>query len=104
MRVIDASEYRFLSNDEILVDTNFWLLTYDVLGSRDDRGYAELLDYIVSSRLYVTDLILSEFIHASTKIAYRNYCKKGAMIDGITSMTINKQKTSRTIISWLRKQ
>lgn len=76
MRVIDASEYRFLSNDEILVDTNFWLLTYDVLGSRDDRGYAELLDYITSSKLYVTDLILSEFIHASVKIAFKNYCKE----------------------------
>lgn len=76
MKVIDASEYRFLSNDEILVDTNFWLLTYDVLGSRDDRGYAELLDYITSSRLYVTGLILSEFIHASVKIAFKNYCKE----------------------------
>lgn len=74
MKVINASKYKFFSNDDILVDTNFWLLIYDVLGSKDDYGYAELLDHITSSNLYVTDLILSEFIHSSVKIAFKNYC------------------------------
>lgn len=75
MKAIDASNYRFLPMDDILVDTNFWLLVFDVFGSKDDRGYAELLDQITASHLYVTDLIISEFIHSTAKLAFKNYCE-----------------------------
>lgn len=76
MKIEDASKHRFMSMDNILVDTNFWLLTYNVFASRNDRHYSELLDHIFSSRLYVTDLIVSEFIHSSLKIAFKNYQKE----------------------------
>lgn len=76
MKIENASQYHFLPNDSILVDTNFWLLTFDVFGSKDDRGYAELIDHITGANLYVTDLIISEFVHSTVKIAFKNYCNE----------------------------
>ncbi len=73
MIVKDASRYHFMPMDDILVDTNFWLLTYNIFASRNDRHYSELLDRISSSNLYITDLIISEFIHSSLKISFKNY-------------------------------
>lgn len=76
MTIEDASKHRFMPMDDILVDTNFWLFTYNIFASKNDRDYSELLDHISSSHLYITDLIISEFIHTSLKIAFKNYKKE----------------------------
>ncbi|KEK15984.1 hypothetical protein HQ33_07415 [Limosilactobacillus reuteri] len=81
MKIVDASQYHFMPMDNILIDTNFWLLTYNIFASRNDRHYSGLLDYISSSNIYITDLIISEFIHTSLKIAFKNYKKSNNLPD-----------------------
>lgn len=75
MIVKDVSQYHFLPTDDILIDTNFWLFTYNIFASKNDRHYSAVLDYISSAHIYITDLIISEFIHTSVKIAFKNYKK-----------------------------
>jgi len=69
------ASYDFKPSDELLLDTNIWLLVYAPHGPKDSRVavYSQALSRIITaqSRIYIDILIVSEFINAYARLKWK---------------------------------
>ncbi len=67
--------YDFTPEDELLLDTNIWLLVYGPQNPTDQRVaiYSQALADILAaqSRIYITVLIVSEFINTYARLKWK---------------------------------
>ena len=74
-KVLDVTRCNFCPEDELLLDTNIWLLVYGPQKPRDTRVaiYSQALTKILAaqSRIYIDVLIVSEFINTYARLKWR---------------------------------
>lgn len=74
-KAMAIANYKFSASDELLLDTNVWLLIYGPQKPRDARvaAYSQAFSKILAagSRVYIDVLIVSEFINVYARLKWK---------------------------------
>lgn len=76
----DVQTYSFSSKDNLFLDTNIWIYIYGPIPNKNDLTdiYSKTLDKIRNafSKIFINELILSEFINTYARLEYNQLSKE----------------------------
>lgn len=78
---VSLSNYTFTGSEKFLVDANVWLYLYGPMNNKNDHGYSIIIPKVFDKtiKLFINDLIISEFINKTCRIAYNKYLRKNKL-------------------------
>lgn len=78
---VSLSNYTFTGSEKFLVDANVWLYLYGPLNNKNDHGYSKIIPkvYDKTIKLFINDLIISEFVNKTCRLSYHKYLKKNQL-------------------------
>ncbi|MEI7589825.1 MAG: PIN domain-containing protein [Deltaproteobacteria bacterium] len=93
-KIWNVTQYNFSQNDELLLDTNIWLLLYGPQGkshsSKDiySEAFARILK--AKSRIYIDMLIISEFINTYARTKWKQVASQEKTFKEFRNSTVFK--------------
>lgn len=78
---VSLSNYTFTGSEKFLVDANVWLYLYGPLNNQYDHGYSKIIPKVFDNtiKLFINDLIISEFVNRTCRLAYNKYLQKNQL-------------------------